>query len=113
VGNLMPAAVKKGSKTQPKQRIDAACLLQLKLKGVSDRSGKKQRLHGSAAEAVAFDELHSGGSRTEAARLFFELLVLQSRKKVGYVLEYLGQQGARSCDLVSEQWIAARGRRGG
>lgn len=59
--------------------------LQSKLKGVTDRSGKKQRLQGYAAEGVAFDELHSGGSRTEAARLFFELLVLQSRKKVGPV----------------------------
>ena len=63
-------------------------MLQSKLRGSSDASGKKQRLHGKAAEGVAFEELHAGGGRTEAARLFFELLVLQSRKKVCYLIFY-------------------------
>ena len=41
----------------------------------SGKAKQKQR-------SVPFSELHFGKSRTEAAQLFFELLVLQARKRV-------------------------------
>ena len=85
--------------------IQGKIALQSKLRGSSDASGKKQRLHGKAAEGVAFEELHAGGGRTEAARLFFELLVLQSRKKVCYStsLTYISEasNAVRSAHLLA------------
>ena len=57
------------------------------LKGkLSGKQGqKKQKLSGKAADAVEFSELQDKGDRTEAARLFFELLVLQGRKQVSSI----------------------------
>lgn len=45
--------------------------------------GKKQRLSGAASKHVGFEELPGSGSRLKAARLFFDLLSLQARDKVG------------------------------
>jgi hypothetical protein len=89
-----------------------SAILQSKLKGVTDRSGKKQRLHGIAAEGVDFNELHSGGSRTEAARLFFELLVLQSRSKVSSVSLWKFKTWhtlAPASPMYEGDWIPRRG----
>ena len=57
---------------------------------------------------VSFSDLDAGKDRTEAARLFFELLVLQAKKQVGLQAGFAGQLTLSFHDEVWASPFSAR-----